>query len=164
VKLAGTERHGHRGPARVFDSEEACTAAVRDGLVGAGDVVVVRYEGPAGGPGMREMLSVTSSIVGAGLGESVALVTDGRFSGATRGLMVGHVTPEAARGGPLAIVRDGDVISIDLDARTVTLEDVDIAARLEAWTPPQLPYATGVFGRYRALVGSASEGAALRNG
>jgi dihydroxy-acid dehydratase len=113
---------------------------------------------------MREMLSVTSSIVGAGLGESVALVTDGRFSGATRGLMVGHVTPEAARGGPLAIVRDGDIVSIDLDARTVTLEDVDIPARLEAWQPPQLPYATGVFGRYRALVGSASEGAALRNG
>jgi dihydroxy-acid dehydratase len=113
---------------------------------------------------MREMLSVTSSIVGAGLGESVALVTDGRFSGATRGLMVGHVTPEAARGGPLAIVRDGDVIAIDLDHRTVTLEDVDIVARLEAWRPPQLPYSTGVFGRYRALVGSASEGAALRNG
>jgi len=164
VKLAGTERHAHRGPARVFDSEEACTAAVRDGLVGPGDVVVVRYEGPAGGPGMREMLSVTSSIVGAGLGESVALVTDGRFSGATRGLMVGHVTPEAARGGPLAVVRDGDTISIDLDAGTVTLEDVDVAARLAAWQPPQLPYATGVFGRYRALVGSASEGAALRNG
>jgi dihydroxy-acid dehydratase len=148
----------------VFDSEEACTAAVRDGLVGAGDVVVVRYEGPAGGPGMREMLSVTSSIVGAGLGESVALVTDGRFSGATRGLMVGHVTPEAARGGPLAVVQDGDTIAIDLDASTVTLEDVDIAARLAAWRPPQLPYATGVFGRYRALVGSASEGAVLRNG
>jgi dihydroxy-acid dehydratase len=164
VKLAGTERHAQRGRARVFDSEEACTAAVRDGLVGPGEVVVVRYEGPAGGPGMREMLSVTSSIVGAGLGESVALVTDGRFSGATRGLMVGHVTPEAARGGPLAIVRDGDTISIDLDAGTLTLEDVDIAARLEAWRPPQLPYATGVFGRYRALVGPASEGAALRNG
>jgi dihydroxy-acid dehydratase len=164
VKLAGTERRAHRGPARVFDSEEACTAAVRDGLVGPGDVVVVRYEGPAGGPGMREMLSVTSSIVGAGLGESVALVTDGRFSGATRGLMVGHVTPEAARGGPLAVVQDGDTIAIDLDARTVTLEDVDIAARLAAWRPPQLAYATGVFGRYRALVGSASEGAVLRNG
>jgi dihydroxy-acid dehydratase len=164
VKLAGTERRTHRGPARVFDSEEACAAAVRDGLVGPGDVVVVRYEGPAGGPGMREMLSVTSSIVGAGLGESVALVTDGRFSGATRGLMVGHVTPEAARGGPLAIVRDGDTISIDLDARTVTLEADDVAERLAAWRMPQLPYASGVFGRYRALVGSASEGATLRNG
>ncbi|MES1247607.1 MAG: dihydroxy-acid dehydratase, partial [Actinomycetota bacterium] len=164
VKLAGTERHVHRGPARVFDGEEACTAAVRDGRVVAGDVVVVRYEGPAGGPGMREMLSVTSSIVGAGLGESVALVTDGRFSGATRGLMVGHVTPEAARGGPLAVVRDGDTIAIDLDARTVMLEADDITERLARWTMPQLPYASGVFGRYRLLVGSASEGATLRNG
>jgi dihydroxy-acid dehydratase len=113
---------------------------------------------------MREMLSVTSSIVGVGLGESVALVTDGRFSGATRGLMVGHVTPEAARGGPLAIVEDGDLISIDLDARTVTLEAVDIEERLRRWQMPQLPYASGVFGRYRALVGPASEGATLRNG
>src|SRR4051794_3891357 len=164
VKLAGTERHTQRGPARVFESEESCTAAVRDGKVGPGDVVVVRYEGPAGGPGMREMLSVTSSIVGAGLGESVTLVTDGRFSGATRGLMVGHVTPEAARGGPLAVVRDGDMIAVDLDARTLTLEVDDLTARLEQWQPPQLAYATGVFGRYRALVSSASEGAVLRNG
>jgi dihydroxy-acid dehydratase len=164
LKLAGTERHSQRGPARVFESEESCTAAVRDGKVGPGDVVVVRYEGPAGGPGMREMLSVTSSIVGAGLGESVTLVTDGRFSGATRGLMVGHVTPEAARGGPLAVVRDGDVIAVDLDARTLTLEIDDLTERLEQWQPPQLPYATGVFGRYRALVSSASEGAVLRNG
>ena len=115
---------------------------------------------------MREMLSVTSSVVGAGLGESVALVTDGRFSGATRGLMVGHVAPEAARGGPLAAVREGDTITIDVDARSlrVELEDDELAARLAAWTPPDLPYATGVFGRYRALVGSASEGAVLRNG
>ena len=111
-------------------------------------VLVVRYEGPAGGPGMREMLSVTASVVGAGLGESVALVTDGRFSGATRGLMVGHVAPEAARGGPLAIVRDGDPIAIDVDAETLTLEldDAEIAARLAAWQPPPLPYAGGVFG------------------
>ena len=107
VKAAGATRRAQRGPARVFDSEEACTEAVRAGRVDAGDVLVVRYEGPAGGPGMREMLSVTSSVVGAGLGDSVALVTDGRFSGATRGLMVGHVAPEAARGGPLAFVRDG---------------------------------------------------------
>jgi dihydroxy-acid dehydratase len=164
VKLAGTERHTHRGPARVFESEESCAAAVREGQIEPGDVVVVRYEGPAGGPGMREMLSVTSSIVGAELGESVALVTDGRFSGATRGLMVGHVTPEAARGGPLAVVEEGDVIAIDLDARTVTLEVDDLAARLERWRPPQLPYGTGVFGRYRALVSSASDGAVLRNG
>jgi dihydroxy-acid dehydratase len=137
---------------------------VRDGQIGAGDVVVVRYEGPAGGPGMREMLSVSASIVGVGLGESVALVTDGRFSGATRGLMVGHVTPEAARGGPLAVVRDGDVIAIDLEARTLTLEVEDIRERLEGWRPPQLPYGTGVFGRYRQLVSSASDGAVLRNG
>jgi dihydroxy-acid dehydratase len=164
VKLAGTDRRVHRGPARVFESEESCTAAVRDGRVGAGDVVVVRYEGPAGGPGMREMLSVSASIVGVGLGESVALVTDGRFSGATRGLMVGHVTPEAARGGPLAVVRDGDVIAIDLDARTLTLEVEDIGERLEGWRPPQLPYATGVFGRYRKLVSSASDGAVLWDG
>jgi len=166
VKLAGTERHAHRGPARIFDSEEACAAAVREGRVAEGDVVVVRYEGPAGGPGMREMLSVTSSIVGAGLGESVALVTDGRFSGATRGLMVGHVSPEAARGGPLALLQDGDVIAFDLDARTVNVElsDEELAARYRAWSMPQLPYATGVFGRYRALVGSASEGAVLRYG
>ena len=163
VKLSGGHRT-HRGPALVFDSEEACTDAVRAGVVAAGSVLVVRYEGPAGGPGMREMLSVTASVVGAGLGESVALVTDGRFSGATRGLMVGHVAPEAARGGPLAIVRDGDLIAIDVDAGTLTLEldDAEIAARLAAWTAPALPYAGGVFGRYRALVGSASEGAVLQ--
>jgi dihydroxy-acid dehydratase len=166
VKAAGSSRRSHRGPARVFDSEEACADAVRSGLVRDGDVLVVRYEGPAGGPGMREMLSVTSSVVGAGLGEGVALVTDGRFSGATRGLMVGHVAPEAARGGALAVVRDGDTIAIDVDARSlqVELDDDELAARLAAWTPPALPYATGVFGRYRALVASASEGAVLRNG
>jgi dihydroxy-acid dehydratase len=166
VKAAGAARSSHRGPARVFDSEEACADAVRTGLVRDGDVLVVRYEGPAGGPGMREMLSVTSSVVGAGLGESVALVTDGRFSGATRGLMVGHVAPEAARGGPLAVVRDGDTVAIDVDERSlhVELDDEELSARLAAWRPPELPFATGVFGRYRALVGSASEGAVLRNG
>jgi dihydroxy-acid dehydratase len=166
VKAAGAARRSHRGPARVFDSEEACADAVRTGLVRDGDVLVVRYEGPAGGPGMREMLSVTSSVVGAGLGESVALVTDGRFSGATRGLMVGHVAPEAARGGPLAVVRDGDTVAIDVDERSlhVELDDEELSARLAAWRPPELPFATGVFGRYRALVGSASEGAVLRNG
>ena len=163
LKLAGTVRRVQRGPARVFDSEETCTDAVRSGLVHEGDVLVVRYEGPAGGPGMREMLSVTSSVVGAGLGESVALVTDGRFSGATRGLMVGHVAPEAARGGPLAVVRDGDRITIDVDARrlTVELEESEIAERLAAWQPPPSRYTSGVFARYRALVGSASEGAVL---
>ena len=164
VKASGTVRRQQRGPARVFDSEETCTDAVRAGIVQDGDVLVVRYEGPAGGPGMREMLSVTASVVGAGLGESVALVTDGRFSGATRGLMVGHVAPEAARGGPLAIVRDGDPILIDVDAGTLTLElsAAEIEARLAAWELPPLPYEHGVFARYRLLVGSASEGAVLR--
>jgi dihydroxy-acid dehydratase len=162
VKLA-TGRRFHCGPARVFDSEEACTDAVRGGVAKPGDVLVVRYEGPAGGPGMREMLSVTSSVVGAGLGESVALVTDGRFSGATRGLMVGHVAPEAARGGPLALVRDGDTITIDVDAESLTLEidDDELATRRTAWQPPSPREIGGVFARYRALVGSASEGAVL---
>jgi dihydroxy-acid dehydratase len=147
----------------VFDSEEACTDAVRGGVVADGDVLVVRYEGPAGGPGMREMLSVTASVIGAGIGESVALVTDGRFSGATRGLMVGHVAPEAARGGPLAVVRDGDVIAIDVEAGTVVVEldDVELAERLLAWQPPTPRYDVGVFARYRALVSSASDGAVL---
>ncbi len=164
VKASGSVRRTQRGPARVFDSEEACTNAVRAGVVQEGEVLVVRYEGPAGGPGMREMLSVTASVVGAGLGESVALVTDGRFSGATRGLMVGHVAPEAARGGPLAIVRDGDSIAIDVDAGTLTLELAadEIDARLAAWQPPPLSSERGVFARYRLLVGSASEGAVLR--
>ena len=164
VKLAGTERTRHAGPARVFDTEEACAAAVRAGAVAAGDVLVIRYEGPAGGPGMREMLSVTAAVVGAGLGESVALVTDGRFSGATRGLMVGHVAPEAARGGPLAAVRDGDEIVVDVAAGTldVALGEDELRARLAAWSPPRAPADSGVLGRYRALVGSASEGAVLR--
>jgi dihydroxy-acid dehydratase len=166
VKASGAVRRTHRGPARVFDSEEACVAAVRSGVAQPGDVLVLRYEGPAGGPGMREMLSVTSSVVGAELGDSVALVTDGRFSGATRGLMVGHVAPEAARGGPLAVVRDGDVIAIDVDANTLVVEidDAELASRLAEWKLPELAPAPGVFGRYRALVGSASEGAVLRNG
>jgi dihydroxy-acid dehydratase len=164
VKLAGTERTRQTGPARVFDCEEDCAAAVRSGEVRPGDILVIRYEGPAGGPGMREMLSVTSSVVGAGLGESVALVTDGRFSGATRGLMVGHVAPEAARGGPLAAVDDGDPITIDLEAGVlaVDLADEEIARRLAAGTPPPARYDTGVFARYRTCVGSASEGAVLR--
>jgi dihydroxy-acid dehydratase len=164
VKLAGTERTRQTGPARVFDREEDCADAVRSGAVRPGDVLVIRYEGPAGGPGMREMLSVTSSVVGAGLGESVALVTDGRFSGATRGLMVGHVAPEAARGGPLAAVRDGDRITIDLEARSLHLdvEDDELARRLQEAVPPPGQYDFGVFARYRASVGSASEGAVLR--
>jgi dihydroxy-acid dehydratase len=160
VKVSGMR--AHRGPARVFDTEEACADAVRAGRVQPGDVLVVRYEGPAGGPGMRELLSVTSSIVGAGLGDSVALVTDGRFSGATRGLMVGYVSPEAFRGGPLAAVRDGDVVAIDADAGSLVLEvdDAALVDRLAGWTPPPSDV-TGVFARYRALVGPASEGAVL---
>ncbi len=164
TKLAGTERGRQSGPARVFDGEEACAEAVRSGHVVAGDVLVIRYEGPAGGPGMREMLSVTASVVGAGLGEAVALVTDGRFSGATRGLMVGHVAPEAARGGPLAAVREGDRITIDVPAGTLRLEvdDDEIERRMASWRPPATTVDSGVFARYRALVGSASEGAVLR--
>jgi dihydroxy-acid dehydratase len=160
VKVAGMR--AHRGPARVFDSEETCVDAVRGGRVQPGDVLVVRYEGPAGGPGMRELLSVTSSIVGAGLGDSVALVTDGRFSGATRGLMVGYVSPEAFRGGPLAAVRDGDVVAIDADAGTLAIDvgDDELAARLAGWRPPDSE-TSGVFARYRTLVGPASEGAVL---
>src|SRR5919197_2802173 len=163
LKLAGTERTRQSGPARVFDDEESCVDAVRGGGVKEGDVLVLRYEGPAGGPGMREMLALTSSVVGAGLGESVALVTDGRFSGATRGLMVGHVAPEAARGGPIAALQDGDLITVDVDARelSVALSDDALAHRLADVRPPELPQATGVFARYRALVGSASEGAVL---
>jgi dihydroxy-acid dehydratase len=161
VKLAGHERLHHRGPARVFDSEEACFAAVKERRIVPGDVVVIRYEGPAGGPGMREMLHVTGAIVGEGLGEEIALVTDGRFSGATHGLMAGHVSPEAARGGPLAALQDGDTVVIDVEARTLSVElsEDELAARLARWSPPPPRYATGVFAKYAALVSSASEGA-----
>jgi dihydroxy-acid dehydratase len=161
VKVAGHERPRHRGPARVFDREEDAFAAVRDGRIVAGDVVVIRYEGPRGGPGMREMLGVTAALVGRGLGESVALVTDGRFSGATRGLMVGHVAPEAAVGGPLAAVRDGDVISIDVDERRleVDLPSSTLIERLRGFSPPPPRYASGVFAKYAAQVSSAAQGA-----
>jgi dihydroxy-acid dehydratase len=164
VKVAGHERPLHVGPARVFDSEEDAMAAVTGGRIKPGDVVVIRYEGPSGGPGMREMLAVTAAIVGEGLGESVAMATDGRFSGATRGLMVGHVAPEAARGGPLAILRDGDEITIDVSARSlrVNLTDEEIAERFKTWQAPPPKYATGVFARYAALVSSAAEGAVLK--
>jgi dihydroxy-acid dehydratase len=163
VKLAGHERLHHRGPARVFDSEEACFAAVKAKSIGAGDVVVIRYEGPAGGPGMREMLHVTAALVGEGLGEEIALVTDGRFSGATHGLMVGHVAPEAARGGPIAALRDGDTIELDVASRrlSVELSDDDIATRLAGVTPPAPQYTKGVLARYSRYVSSASEGAVL---
>ena len=161
VKLSGTERGAHRGRARVFESEEAAFAAVERQQIAPGDVVVIRYEGPGGGPGMREMLAVTAAIVGAGLGDSVALVTDGRFSGATRGLMVGHVSPEAARGGPLALVADGDAIEIDIAGRRL---DLDVAAaelerRRLGWSPPPPRYTSGVLAKYGRLVSSASTGA-----
>jgi dihydroxy-acid dehydratase len=161
VKLAGNDRDSHRGPARVFDSEEDAFASVRDGGVHPGDVVVIRYEGPVGGPGMREMLGVTGAIVGAGLSDSVALITDGRFSGATHGFMVAHIAPEAALGGALAAVRDGDIVNIDVNARRidVLLDDAEIAARLAAWQRPAPRYATGVFAKYAATVSSASLGA-----
>ena len=161
VKLAGHERHYHRGPARVFDSEEACFEAVKNQDLQPGDVVVIRYEGPAGGPGMREMLVVTAAIVGEGLGDSVALVTDGRFSGATRGLMVGHVSPEAARGGPLAALREGDVVEIDVPGRelNVRLSEDEISKRVADWVAPAPRYRDGVFAKYAASVSSASEGA-----
>jgi dihydroxy-acid dehydratase len=164
VKLVGHERLLHRGPARVFDSEEDCFAAVSAGSILPGDVVVIRYEGPAGGPGMREMLHVTAALVGAGLGDAVALVTDGRFSGATHGLMVGHVSPEAARGGPLAAVEEGDLLVIDVEGRELRVElpDGELERRLEAWIPPAPRYPSGVLGKYAALVSSASDGAITR--
>ena len=161
VKVAGYETRQHRGPARVFDNEEAAFAAVEQGTLRPGDVVVIRYEGPRGGPGMREMLAVTAAIVGAGLGDSVALLTDGRFSGATRGLMAGHVAPEAAQGGPIAAVRDGDTVVFDLDARElrVELDDAEVAARLRDWRAPAPRYTSGVMAKYSRLVASAAEGA-----
>ena len=161
IKVTGIERKSQRGPARVFDTEEAAMAAVQDGQIRQGDVLVIRYEGPKGGPGMREMLGVTSAIVGAGLSEHVALITDGRFSGATRGFAVGHIAPEAAVGGPIAAVLEGDTIEIDIAKRSINLEvpaDV-VAARLSNWKAPEPRYRTGVFAKYVALVSSASVGA-----
>ena len=161
VKLAGHERRLHRGPARVFDSETACYEAVRDRRIVPGDVVVIRYEGPIGGPGMQEMLQVTAALVGEGLGDSVSLITDGRFSGGTHGLMIGHIAPEAALGGPIAAVEEGDTIVIDVERKAVDLEvpaDV-VAERLSRWTRPAPNYAGGVLAKYAALVGSASQGA-----
>ena len=161
MKLAGHERRHHRGPARVFEAEEAAMAAVTHGSIDAGDVIVIRNEGPAGGPGMREMLAVTAALNGAGLGEHVALLTDGRFSGATHGLMAGHLAPEAVRGGPIAAVHDGDEITIDVDARRidVALSDEQIAARVAEYVPPDNPDLTGVLKKYARSVSSASHGA-----
>jgi dihydroxy-acid dehydratase len=162
VKITAHTTTSHRGPARVFNREEDAFAAVYAGRIKPGDTVVIRYEGPKGGPGMREMLVVTAAIVGEGLGDSVAMVTDGRFSGATQGLMVGHVAPEAAVGGPLAALQDGDIIDMDVDSRRLNVEGVDIEARLKNWSPPEPHYRKGVLARYALLVGSASEGAMLK--
>jgi dihydroxy-acid dehydratase len=164
VKVAGHERLYHRGPARIFEREEDAMKAVTDKRIKDGDVVVIRYEGPRGGPGMREMLGVTAAIVGEGMGESVALMTDGRFSGATRGLMIGHVAPEAATGGPIAALREGDIIVIDIEKRRLDVElpDKEIKDRLAEWRPPAPRYTSGVFHKYAALVSSASEGAITR--
>lgn len=161
VKVAGHARLAHHGPAKVFDCEEDAFQAVQQGKIVDGDVVVIRYEGPQGGPGMREMLGVTSAIVGAGLGESVALLTDGRFSGATYGFMAGHVAPEAAKGGPIAAVQNGDLIHIDITARRldVELSEQEIQGRLAKWTPPPPRYTTGVLAKYARMVSSASLGA-----
>jgi dihydroxy-acid dehydratase len=161
VKLAGHERMYHRGTVRVFDREEDAFQAVQKGVIKSGDVVAIRYEGPVGGPGMREMLGVTSALVGAGMGDSVALLTDGRFSGATRGLMVGHVAPEAARGGPIAALRDGDIVVFDIAKRelNVELSEEELAKRLKSWQPPAPRYKQGVMAKYARLVSSAATGA-----
>lgn len=161
IKVTGLNRTSQTGPARVFDTEEAAMRAVLDGVINDGDVVVIRYEGPRGGPGMREMLGVTSAIVGKGLSESVALVTDGRFSGATRGFMVGHVAPEAAVGGPIAAVREGDLITIDIVSRQISLDVTpeELQKRLAGYKRPAAKYTSGVMAKYVALVGSAADGA-----
>jgi dihydroxy-acid dehydratase len=161
VKVAGYERLTHTGPARVFESEDEAFAAVKASGIEAGDVVVIRNEGPTGGPGMREMLQVTAALVGEGLGDKVALLTDGRFSGATRGLMAGHVAPEAAKGGPISAVRDGDEITLDIEARTlsVALSDEEIADRVAAYESPPPLYTSGVMAKYAKSVSSAAEGA-----
>jgi dihydroxy-acid dehydratase len=161
IKVAGVERLTHRGPARVFDCEEEAFSAVQQQKIVSGDVVVIRYEGPKGGPGMREMLGVTAALMGAGLGSEVALLTDGRFSGATHGLMAGHVTPEAASGGPIAALKDGDMIVFDISGRRldVELSSEELHDRLSRWTPPTPHYTSGVLAKYARLVSSASEGA-----
>jgi dihydroxy-acid dehydratase len=164
IKVAGYEKTYHRGPARVFDCEEDAMRAVIGKNIHAGDVVVIRYEGPRGGPGMREMLGVTGALVGEGLGDSVGLLTDGRFSGATHGLMAGHVAPEAARRGPIAAVADGDIVVFDIEKRRLDVElpDAEIQKRLAKWHEPEPRYKSGVFAKYAALVSSASEGAITR--
>jgi dihydroxy-acid dehydratase len=164
VKLAGHERLRHQGPARVFESEEDAMAAVTRSAINPGDVVVIRNEGPAGGPGMREMLAVTAALVGEGLGEDVALITDGRFSGATRGLMVGHIAPEAVRGGPIGLLKDGDQVTIDAAERRleVALEESELAARAKDYQPPRRKPPGVALAKYARLVSSAADGAVTR--
>jgi dihydroxy-acid dehydratase len=164
IKLSGHDRKLHRGPARVFESEHDAREAVLGGKIKPGDVVIIRNEGPRGGPGMQEMLAVTGAVVGVGLADSVALLTDGRFSGATHGFMIAHVTPEAANGGPIAAVRDGDSITIDVNrgALDLDIDPAELRRRLAEWKAPAPRYATGVFAKYRKLVASASEGAVTR--
>jgi dihydroxy-acid dehydratase len=161
MKTSGVKKLQFSGPARVFDSEDETFEAVRERRVKAGDIVVIRYEGPKGGPGMREMLAVTAAIAGQGLGEDIALLTDGRFSGATRGFMIGHVAPEAAVGGPIALVRDGDVISLDIPNRRIDVQvpDDEMKRRQDAWREPAPKYTSGALAKYARLVSSASEGA-----
>ena len=161
MKTSGVKRTRHEGPARVFEREEDAFAAVKAGKILPGDVVVIRYEGPQGGPGMREMLGVTAAVQGAGLGDQVALITDGRFSGATHGFMVGHVAPEASRGGPIAIIRNGDTIVLDINRRLLelSLSKAEIKRRLKQWKPPKPRYTIGALAKYARSVSSASEGA-----
>ena len=166
VKVAGMKNLQFRGPARIYDSEEEAFAAVRDRLYQPGDVIVVRYEGPKGGPGMREMLSTTAALYGQGVGDTVALVTDGRFSGGTRGFCVGHVTPEAAAGGPIGLIRDGDVIVIDAVTGRIDVElsDAELAERKAAWKPRQTDFQSGALWKYAQIVGDASKGAVTHPG
>jgi len=161
IKIAGVKELVHTGPARVFNVEEDAFKAVINGNIKAGDVIVIRYEGPKGGPGMREMLAVTGAVWGRGLGEAVALITDGRFSGATHGLMVGHVAPEAAVGGPIGLIREGDRITIDAEKQVLTLHvsEAELAERRRAWQPPAPRYTKGVLAKYAKLVASAARGA-----
>jgi dihydroxy-acid dehydratase len=164
IKVADHQERVYHGPARVFDQEELAFRAIQDGKVREGDIVIIRYEGPRGGPGMREMLAVTGALIGQGLGDSVALVTDGRFSGASHGPMVGHVAPEAAVGGPIGLLAEGDIITLDIPNRRldVQLTREELATRRADWKPLELKYTTGVFAKYAKLVSSASEGAVTR--
>ena len=161
MKVSGTSRLQHEGPAKVYDGERAAFEAITAGEIEAGDVLVLRYEGPKGGPGMQEMLAVTGAMMGTGIGEEILLMTDGRFSGASRGPIIGHVAPEAAVGGPIGLVQNGDIISMDVESRqlNVNLSDEEMEARRDAWQPPAPRHTTGVLGKYAKLVSSASKGA-----